>query len=103
MPNRFVIVLIALLLALTGRALLPDANAAPNFAVTTLPDGSVKLTVDDAAANDWFGYLVAVSGNTAVVGAEYDDHAGYASAQDRINIRVLPGGMVQSVGKVNCH
>jgi hypothetical protein len=28
-----------------------------------------KLTADDGAASDWFGYSVAVSGDTAVIGA----------------------------------
>ncbi len=32
-----------------------------------------KLTASDGAANDWFGYSVAVSGDTAVVGASVDD------------------------------
>ena len=32
-----------------------------------------KLTAADGAAGDWFGYSVAVSGDTAVVGAAGDD------------------------------
>ena len=32
-----------------------------------------KLTVADGAANDWFGYSVALSGNSALVGAPGDD------------------------------
>jgi len=39
-----------------------------------------KLTASDAAANDYFGYSVSVSGDTAVIGAYYDDHAGGADA-----------------------
>ena len=35
-----------------------------------------KLTASDAAANDWFGASVAISGDTAVVGAKYDDDGG---------------------------
>lgn len=35
-----------------------------------------KLTAVDAAANDWFGNSVDVSGNTVVVGAIYDDNPG---------------------------
>ena len=38
-----------------------------------------KLTAADGAAGDWFGYWVAVSGNTAVVGAPYDDIGGRAN------------------------
>ena len=34
-----------------------------------------KLTADDGAANDEFGYSVAIDGNTAVVGAYQDDDA----------------------------
>ncbi len=39
-----------------------------------------KLTASDAAADDWFGCSVAVSGDTAVIGARYDDHAGGTDA-----------------------
>ena len=35
-----------------------------------------KLTADDAAAGDWFGWSVALSGTTALVGAGLDDDAG---------------------------
>ena len=35
-----------------------------------------KLTASDAAANDWFGGSVSISGDTAVIGADGDDHAG---------------------------
>jgi hypothetical protein len=35
-----------------------------------------KLTAGDGAANDEFGWSVAVDGNTAVVGAHYDDDKG---------------------------
>jgi len=35
-----------------------------------------KLTAADAAANDLFGYSVSISGDTAIVGAYFDDHAG---------------------------
>jgi hypothetical protein len=39
-----------------------------------------KLTASDAADFDIFGYSVAVSGDTAVIGAYGDDHAGGNSA-----------------------
>ena len=32
-----------------------------------------QLTANDGAANDWCGFSVAISGDTAVVGAEWDD------------------------------
>ena len=35
-----------------------------------------KLTASDAAASDLFGWAVAISGTTAIVGALYDDDAG---------------------------
>ena len=38
-----------------------------------------KLTASDAAANDLFGVSVAVSGDTAVIGAQYDDDNGIDS------------------------
>lgn len=36
----------------------------------------VKLTADDAAANDQFGYGVSIKGNVAIVSAAYDDQDG---------------------------
>jgi hypothetical protein len=39
-----------------------------------------KLTASDAAEGDGFGISVAVSGDTAVIGAFYDDHAGGSDA-----------------------
>ncbi len=38
-----------------------------------------KLTASDAAADDWFGYSVSISGDYAVVGAGLDDDNGSAS------------------------
>ena len=38
-----------------------------------------KLTASDAQALDWFGYSVAVSGGTAVVGAPFEDAGGVPS------------------------
>ena len=38
-----------------------------------------KLTASDAAANDWFGYSVSISGDTALVGAYRDDDGGSRS------------------------
>ncbi len=35
-----------------------------------------KLTASDAAEEDLFGYRVAISGSTAIVGARCDDDAG---------------------------
>ncbi|MGI9427516.1 MAG: FG-GAP repeat protein, partial [Bythopirellula sp.] len=38
-----------------------------------------KLTASDGAAGDQFGYWAAIDGNVAIVGAKYDDHAGFRS------------------------
>ncbi len=46
-----------------------------------------KLTASDAAAQDSFGYSVAMSGNTAVVGAFADDDAGSASGSAYVFVR----------------
>jgi hypothetical protein len=39
-------------------------------------DRNVKLTADDGASNDYFGYAVAVDGDNVVVGAPGDDDGG---------------------------
>ncbi len=39
-------------------------------------DTETKITAADAAADDWFGRSVAISGNTALVGARRDDDGG---------------------------
>ena len=38
-----------------------------------------KLVASDAAAGDFFGYSVAIAGNTVVVGAYGDDDGGFSS------------------------
>ena len=45
----------------------------------TNPTQIAKLLPDDGAAHDKFGISVAVSGTTAIVGAELDDHNGFDS------------------------
>lgn len=42
--------------------------------------GQAKLVAGDAAAEDHFGWSVAISGDTALVGAPKDDHAGVTNA-----------------------
>ena len=56
-----------------------SSGSAYLFDVTT---GSqlAKLTADDAAQYDVFGSSVAISGNTAIVGAHHDDHSWLGSA-----------------------
>ena len=50
-----------------------------------------KLTGDDAAAGDYFGYSVAIDGNTIVVGAWGDDDAGLGSGSAYV-FRTTDGG-----------
>ena len=46
---------------------------------TTTNNQIAKLTAADAAGSDFFGYSVAISGTTAIVGAYQDDDAGSTS------------------------
>ncbi|MDM8554218.1 choice-of-anchor D domain-containing protein [Desulfococcaceae bacterium HSG7] len=48
---------------------------------------TAKLTASDAAANDWFGISVAVNGNTAIVGAHFDDDGGARSGSAYIFVK----------------
>ena len=58
-----------------------DAGAAYVFVRSgTVWTEQVKLTASDAAASDFLGGSVAISGHTAVVGAYQDDHAGGINA-----------------------
>jgi len=58
--------LLALSLAVVLALVLPMAPVSA--------DGTeVKLTASDGAANDYFGYFISISGDTAVVGAWQDD------------------------------
>ena len=56
-----------------------DGNASGSAYVFTLDGGAwnqqTKLTADDAAAGDYFGFSVSVSGDTVVVGTPLDDAA----------------------------
>lgn len=51
---------------------------------------TTKLTPSDAANDDFFGYAVAVSGNTVVVGSYFDDDDGSGSGS--VYVFVRPGG-----------
>jgi hypothetical protein len=48
-----------------------------------------KLTASDAAVGDWFGVQVSVNGDTAVVGAYLDDHAGGSNAGSAYVFNIL--------------
>ena len=53
-----------------------------------------KLTAIDAASGDRFGWSVAVSGNTIIVGVPHDDDAGYSSGSAYVFTR-SEGGWTQ--------
>lgn len=58
-----------------------DAGSLSGSAYVFTRNGSIwseqaKLTADDADADNWFGYAVAVDGDTAVIGAHKNDDAG---------------------------
>jgi hypothetical protein len=50
-----------------------------------------KLTADDGAEGDRFGGNVVVSGDTAVIGARYDDDNGYDSGSAYVFVRAADG------------
>ena len=62
---------------LTGLALMGAARPAQ---AQCDPKELVKLLASDAAADDSLGVSVSVSGDTAVIGADSDDHAGGTNA-----------------------
>ncbi|HNO79021.1 MAG TPA: FG-GAP repeat protein [Phycisphaerae bacterium] len=57
-----------------------------------------KLTADDGAANDYFGASVSIDGDTAVVGAYFDDDDGDASGSAYVFTRT--GGIWTQQGKL---
>ena len=76
--------------AVVGAIFDDDAGSASGSAYVFGRSGATwsqqaKLSAGDAAAGDQFGYFVSVSGNTAVVGAIFDDDAGSASGSAYIN------------------
>ncbi|MEW6744543.1 MAG: FG-GAP repeat protein [Planctomycetota bacterium] len=59
-----------------GVAVILWALAPPDAAVWAQCTEKQKLTAGDAAAGDWFGKCVSMSGDVAVVGAQYEDGVG---------------------------
>ena len=51
----------------------------PGTGWTTTSSFTAKLTASDGAADNWFGYSVAVAGDTVAVGARWGDNNGPAS------------------------
>src|SRR3990172_1568973 len=68
-------------LMVAGMLVVWGGVAAASFDVET------KLTAADAAAGDLFGWSVAVSGVTAVVGVPYDDDAGTGAGSAYVFVR----------------
>jgi len=58
-------------------AALPTASFSVTPARASLSDSETKLNPSDAAAFDNFGFSVAISGNTTLVGARWDDDGGF--------------------------
>ena len=52
-----------------------------------------KLTADDGAANDYFGYSVSIDGDTMVIGAHGDDDRGSNSGSAYVFTRVTAGDL----------
>ena len=70
--------------AVIGARLDDDGGSASGSAYVFIRAGGVwsqqaKLTANDATADDTFGFAVAISGETAVIGARLDDDGGSAS------------------------
>ena len=63
-------------------------------------DEVAKLTAADAAAEDLFGFSVAIDGNTVVVGARYDDDAGSMSGSAYVFLTTDGGATYDQVAKL---
>ena len=72
----------------SGSAYLFDATTGNQLA---------KLTASDAAPGDEFGFSVAISGNTAIVGASQDDDAGSNSGSAYLFVFPEPSTLLLSV------
>jgi len=101
-----VLALLALVVApgtLFAVAAAPDSDLVPvrgfRRLTQTTNDGGVeylqraKLTADDGAADDQFGWSVSISGDTMVVGARYDDDKGSKSGSAYVFTRTTAGDL----------
>lgn len=73
--------------------LAAGSTAKANTAFSLAPDSTVedaKLLAPDGAPHDWFGHAVAISGDTAFVGAERDD-VGINTNQGSVHVFVRIG------------
>jgi len=72
-------------------SLMIPGYAIPSAFATTIINEDAKLTALDAAAFDFFGESVSVSGDTAVVGALFDDDAGSQSGSAYVFVKPAGG------------
>jgi len=70
--------------------LTASLSATPARAGSGIFDLETKLTASDAAAHDRFGFSVAISGNTALVGERLDDDRGINSGSAYLFENVIP-------------
>ncbi|MFQ5493855.1 MAG: FG-GAP repeat protein, partial [Phycisphaerae bacterium] len=75
-----------------GSPLDKDAGFLTGSAYVFVRTGGVwtqqaKLTAADAAAEDWFGRCVSISGDTVVIGSPFDDDAGSKSGSAYVFVR----------------
>ena len=74
--------------AWSGDGIVADSGSAYVFVRSgTTWSEQAELTASDGAADDWFGFAVSVSGDTAVVGADYDDDNGMNSGSAYVFVR----------------
>ena len=78
--------------AVIGTLLDDDKGSDSGSAYVFVRSGGVwteqqKLTASDGAATDYFGFSVAVSGDTAVIGTPYDDDKGSNSGSAYVFVR----------------
>src|SRR5262249_36999032 len=67
--------------------LVDDAQAVYPLTIDPILTQQRKLTADDGAASDFLGLSVALSGNTAVIGAPFDDVAGVDQGSAYVFVR----------------
>ena len=60
-----------------------------------------KLTADDGAVNDWFGYSVSIDGDTVVIGAWKDDDKGSNSGSAYVFTRDTAGDLTSNWTQVD--
>jgi uncharacterized repeat protein (TIGR01451 family) len=79
-----------------------DAGNSSGSAYVFVRSGSswteqAKLTASDAAANDQFGFSVAISGDTAVAGAPNDNEAAFAAGAAYVLVNVTEADLLVSL------